>query len=199
MLKSPPWLPLPNSDDTEGFEVVYYAGFVVGVTPPNNPPETTGFDISTYFWATSGLGFYPSVFCAWPNNPPLPNDGVFPDAIFPVKLNFGASVDYLGPWDGWLNNDGAGVATLPNNPPYAGFFYSYFLVTPLKSEVDAKGWFGFENNVDSAADDGNNPPYFFSLPENNPPVGVVLWGVVPNNPLGVPPNNVLVGFSYFFC
>lgn len=73
-------------------------------------------------------------------------------------------------------------------------------MTPPNSEVDAKGWFGFENNADSAADDGNNPPYFFSPPENNPPeVGVVLWGVVPNKPLGVPPNNVLVGFSYFFC
>lgn len=119
--------------------------------------------------------------------------------MFPVKLNFGAYVDYLGPWDDWANNDGAGVVVFPNNSPYDGFFYSYFLVTPPKSDEDPTGWLGFENKVDSAADDGNNPPYFFSPPENKPPVGVVPWDVEPNNPLGVPPNNELVAFSYFFC
>ena len=55
---------------------------------------------------------------------------------------------YLGTCVGWPNKDWPGVVVPTNNPPSAGFFYSYFLDAPPKRDEEAKGWVGFENKAD---------------------------------------------------
>lgn len=203
----PPWL-MPNNDGFGAYCVVL-TGVVAGCCTLLNNPDVDGFACSDCFCVYASLGFDYYVFCPWLNKPPLvPNPGV----IFPVKLNFGTYPCYLDPFyylapcDGWPN-EVEGVILL-NNPDEAGFFYSYLLPAPNKND-DPTGWFGFENNVDSALGVGNNPPYFLSPPENNPPGVEVLgtWGTLPKSPLDagvivgvvvVVPNNVVWGFSYFF-